>query len=276
MPRGSSSLSKQYNQLKRETLRELRKIRRYLGRDRFIKSFAFRYAKELGIIVPKGVKVPGFKETSSVVMTGGVVNRRQLGRSRASNIRISEAVLHRIRRHYFKKYDDSIKKPSGFRIRHTRIPKIVFNEAGNKGLEIRDDAWYKDKITRLKVYRNTEGTSLSEIKKIGDTIRTIGNDTGRTFTDDEIDSRRNEFLDRYINVPGATIVLSDNLDSVQLQQLQQYSRAHAMTKEERDEIFYQLKHRLQDYLMAENEKAQGVFDEYSDRPVIESEWSVKK
>lgn len=276
MPRGSSSLSKQYNQLKRETLRELRKIRRYLGRDRFIKSFAFRYAKELGIIVPKGVKVPGFKETPSAVMTGGVVKRRQLGRSRASNIRISEAIQHRIRRHYFKKYDDTIKKPSGFRVRHTRIPKIVFNEAVNQGLEIRDDAWYKDKITRLKVYRNTEGTSLSEIKKIGDTIRMIGNDTGRTFTDDEIDSRRNEFLDRYINVPGVTIVLSDNLDSVQLQQLQQYSRAHGMTKEERDEIFYQLKHRLQDYLMAENEKAQGVFDEYSDRSVIEAEWSVKK
>lgn len=276
MPRGSSSLSKQYNQLKRETLRELRRIRRYLGKDRFIKSFAFRYAKELGIIVPKGVKVPSFKETPSVVMTGGAVKRRQLGRSRASNIRISEAIQHRVRRHYFKKYDDSLKKPSGFRVRHPRIPKITINEPRTEGLEVRDDAWYKDKITRLKVYRNTEGTSLSEIKKIGDTIRMIGNDTGRTFTDDEIDSRMNEFLDTYINVPGATIVLSDNLDSLQLQQLQQYSRAHGMTKEERDEIFYQLKHRLQDYLMAENEKAQGVFDEYSDRPVIEAEWSVKK
>jgi hypothetical protein len=208
-------------------------------------------------------------------MTGGAVKRRQLGRSRASNIRISESILHRIRRHYFKKYDDTINKPSGFRVHHTRIPKIVFNEARNQGLELRDDAWYKDKITRLKVYRNTEGTSLSEIKKIRDTIRMIGNDTERTFTD-EIDSRRNEFLDRYINVPGATIVMSGNLDSVQLQQLQQYSRAHGMTKEERDEIFYQLKHRLQDYLMAEKEKEQGVFDEYSDRPVIEAEWSVKK
>ena len=195
MPRGSSSLSKQYNQLKRETLRELRRIRRYLGRDRFIKSFAFRYAKELGIIVPKGVKVPSFKETPSVVMTGGVVKRRQLGRSRASNIRISEAIQHRVRRHYFKKYDDSLKKPSGFRVRYTRIPKITINEQRTEGLEVRDDAWYKDKITRLKVYRNTEGTSLSEIKKIGDTIRMIGNDTGRTFTDDEIDSRRNEVGD---------------------------------------------------------------------------------
>ena len=275
MSRGSSSLSKQYNQLKRETLRELRKIRRYLGRDRFIKSFAFRYAKELGIIVPKGVKVPSFKETPSVVMTGGVVKRKPIGRSRASNIKISEAIQHRVRRHYFKKYDDR-KKPSGFRVRHTRIPKITINEPRTEGLELRDDAWYKDKITRLKVYRNTEGTSLSEIKKIGDTIRMIGNDEGRKFTDDEIDSRRNEFLDTYINVPGATIVLSDNLDSLQLQQLQQYSRAHGMTKEERDEIFYQLKHRLQDYLRSENEKAQGVFDEYYDRPIIEAEWRVKK
>ena len=275
MSRGSSSLSKQYNQLKRETLRELRKIRRYLGRDRFIKSFAFRYAKELGIIIPKGVKVPSFKETPSVVMTGGVVKRKPIGRSRASNIKISEAIQHRVRRHYFKKYDDR-KKPSGFRVRHTRIPKITINEPRTEGLELRDDAWYKDKITRLKVYRNTEGTSLSEIKKIGDTIRMIGNDEGRKFTDDEIDSRRNEFLDTYINVPGATIVLSDNLDSLQLQQLQQYSRAHGMTKEERDEIFYQLKHRLQDYLRSENEKAQGVFDEYYDRPVIEAEWRVEK
>ena len=275
MPRGSSSLSKQYNQLKRETLRELRKIRRYLGRERFIKSFAFRYAKELGIIVPKGAKVPSFKETPSAVMTGGVVKRKPIGRSRASNIKISEALQHRVRRHYFKKYDDR-KKPSGFRIRHTRIPKIKINEPRAEGLELRDDAWYKDKIARLKVYRNTEGTSLSEIKKIGDTIRMIGNDEGRTFTDDEIDSRMDEFLDTYINVPGATIVLSDSLDSLQLQQLQQYSRAHGMTKEERDEIFYQLKHRLQDYLMAENEKAQGVFNEYSDQPIIEAEWRVKK
>ena len=276
MPRGSSSLSKQYNQLKRETLRELRKIRRYLGRDRFIKSFAFRYAKELGIIVPKGVKVPSFKETPSVVMTGGVVKRKPIGRSRASNIKISEALQHRVRRHYFKKYDERLKKPSGFRLRHTRIPKITINEPRAEGLELRDDAWYKDKITRLKVYRNTEGTSLGEIKKIGDTIRMIGNDTERTFTDDEIDSRMNEFLDTYINVPGATIVLSDNLDSLQLQQLQQYSRAHGMTKEERDEIFYQLKHRLQDYLMSENEKAQEVFNEYYDHPIIDAEWSVKK
>ena len=275
MPRGSSSLSKQYNQLKRETLRELRKIRRYLGRDRFIKSFAFRYAKELGIIVPKGAKVPRFKETPSVVITGGVVKRKPIGRSRASNMKISEAIQHRVRRHYFKKYDDR-KKPSGFRIRHTRIPKIKVNVPRTEGLELRDDAWYKDKIARLKVYRNTEGTSLSEIKKIGDTIRMIGNDDGRKFTDDEIDSMRNEFLDTYINVPGATIVLSDNLDSLQLQQLQQYSRAHGMTKEERDEIFYQLKHRLQDYLMAENEKAQGVFNEYSEHPIIDAEWSVKK
>ena len=104
----------------------------------------------------------------------------------------------------------------------------------------------------------------------------IGNDTGRTFTDDEIDSRMNEFLDTYINVPGATIVLSDNLDSLQIQQLQQYSRAHGMTKEERDEIFYQLKQRLQDYLMSENEKAQEVFNEYYEHPIIDAEWSVKK
>ena len=275
MPRGSSSLSKQYNQLKRETLRELRKIRRYLGRDRFIKSFAFRYAKELGIIVPKGVKVPSFKETPSVVMTGGVVKRKPIGRSRASNIKISEAIQHRVRRHYFKKYDDR-KKPSGFRVRHTRIPNITINETRTEGLELRDEAWYKDKITRLKVYRNTEGTSLGEIKKIRDTIDRIGNDSDRTFTDDEIDSRRNEFLDTYINVPAASIVLSDNLDSLQLQQLQQYSRAHGRTKEERDEIFYQLKHRLQDYLMSENEKAKEVFDEYYDSHVIEAEWSVKK
>ena len=143
-------------------------------------------------------------------------------------------------------------------------------------MELRDDAWYKDKITRLKVYRNTEGTSLGEIKKIRDTIDRIGNDSDRTFTDDEIDSRMNEFLDTYINVPGVSIVLSDNLDSLQLQQLQQYSRAHGMTKEERDEIFYQLKHRLQDYLMSENEKAKGVFDEYYELPVIEAEWRVKK
>ena len=275
MLRGSSSLSKQYNQLKRETLRELRKIRRYLGRDRFIKSFAFRYAKELRIIVPKGVKVPSFKETPSVVMTGGVVKRKPIGRSRASNIKISEALQHRVRRHYFKKYDDR-KKPSGFRVRHTRIPKIKINEPRTEGLEIRDDTWYKDKITRLKVYRNTEGTSLGEIKKIRDTIDRIGNDSDRTFTDDEIDSRMNEFLYTYINVPGASIVLSDNLDSLQLQQLQQYSRAHGMTKEERDEIFYQLKHRLQDYLMSENEKAQGVFDEYYEKPIIDAEWRVKK
>ena len=209
-------------------------------------------------------------------MTGGVVKRKPIGRSRASNIKISEAIQHRVRRHYFKKYDDRLKKPSGFRVRHTRIPKITINESRTEGLELRDDAWYKDKITRLKVYRNTEGTSLSEIKKIGDTIRMIGNDKERTFTDDEIDSRRNEFLDTYINVPGASIVLSDNLDSLQLQQLQQYSRAHGMTKEERDEIFYQLKHRLQDYLISENDKAQGVFDEYYEKPIIDAEWRVKK
>ena len=49
-----------------------------------------------------------------------------------------------------------------------------------------------------------------------------------------------------------------------------------MTKEERDEIFYQLKHRLQDYLMSENEKAQEVFNEYYEHPIIDAEWRVKK
>lgn len=306
MPRRSSSLSKQYQQLKRETLRELRKIQRYLGRDRFIKSFAFRYAKELKIITPKSVKPVNIPSDNEVIKQAKLY-RRKLRKARAyATQKTSTVVENKLRRQYFKKYKDKPGKPLsvqspkhefiilGRRRSQNRIIRKKAMRHENKlwgdkvGLiarrwydnvsdnDDRNDDWYRDQIARIKVYRQTEGTSLRQIKMLGDSVRLIGNDTGRTFTDDEIDSRMNDFLDRYINVPGSQMVLGSALDSTQLQQLQQYSRAHGRTKEERDEIFYQLKQRLQEYSEAEYEKAREVFDEYDDHPTIEAEWRYKK
>lgn len=307
MPRRSSSLSKQYNQLKRETLRELRKIQRYLGRDRFIKSFAFRYAKELKIITPKSVKPVNIPSDNEIIKQAKLY-RRKLKKGRAfATQKTSTAVENKLRRQYFKKYKDKPGKPLSVRSpkrefiimgRRRSQNRIVRKKAMRHEIDLwgdkadiltrrwydnrtdnddRNDDWYKDQISRIKVYRQTEGTTLRQVKLLEDSVKRIGNDEGRRFTDDEIDSRRNDFLDRYIEVPGSQMVLGGTLDSTQLQQLQQYSRAHGRTKEERNEIFYQLKRRLEEYSEAEYEKAREVFDEYyDDNKIIEAEWSYKK